>query len=244
MRFVLVCAVLCLVSFHANSADTAGVLDRVSLSGMSGAASVEDGEAVIPHDELAAPVYSRQELCDAVVAAAEAHELPIGFLARLIWQESGFDTVAVSRAGAQGIAQFMPEVAAEMGVDPFDPTEALPASARFLRDLYRQFGNAGLAAAAYNAGAGRVRNWLSRRTRLPQETRNYVQIITGRQPEQWIGTRQKFSDYKFPLGTQCQQAAANVVAAQASRWNHRASRPRVIRVQVESIASPDATVSR
>src|SRR5262245_34267138 len=59
----------------------------------------------------------------------------------------------VSRAGAQGIAQFMPETAATVGLDnPFDPLQAIAASARLLRNLVRQFGNLGLAAAAYNAG--------------------------------------------------------------------------------------------
>ena len=74
----------------------------------------------------------------------------------------------------------MPQTAVEMGLrNPFDPLQAIPASARFLRKLYNQFGNLGLAAAAYNAGGGRIEKWLSRRSTLPKETRAYVQIITG-----------------------------------------------------------------
>ncbi|NOJ48824.1 lytic transglycosylase domain-containing protein [Bradyrhizobium sp. WSM 1744] len=126
-------------------------------------------------------------ICEAVRAAAEENDIPIGFLVRLLWQESRFRTTEVSSAGAQGIAQFMPQTAVEMGLrDPFDPLQAIPASARFLRKLYAQFGNLGLAAAAYNAGGGRIEKWLSRRSSLPKETRAYVKIITGQKAEAWI----------------------------------------------------------
>lgn len=127
-----------------------------------------------------------EQVCEQLAAAAQAHDLPPAFLARLIWQESRFNPRAVSPVGAQGLAQFMPGTAAEYGLeDPFDPLAALPASARFLRALRDQFGNLGLAAAAYNAGAGRIQNWLARRGKLPEETRNYVRIITGQPPEKW-----------------------------------------------------------
>ncbi len=135
------------------------------------------------YDESASPDL----ICEAVKAAAEEHDIPIGFLARLLWQESRFRAEEVSSAGAQGIAQFMPQTAVEMGLrDPFDPLQAIPASARFLRKLHNQFGNLGLAAAAYNAGGGRIEKWLSRRSTLPKETRAYVKIITGHKAEAWI----------------------------------------------------------
>jgi hypothetical protein len=70
--------------------------------------------------------------------------------------------------------------------DPFDPFKALPASARFLRKLHNEFGNLGLAAAAYNAGSGRIQKWLSGRSALPRETRDYVRIITGNNAENWL----------------------------------------------------------
>ena len=125
-------------------------------------------------------------ICEAVKAAAEEHDIPIGFFVRLLWQESRFRSEEVSHAGAQGIAQFMPQTAVEVGLrDPFDPLQAIPASAKFLRKLYNQFGNLGLAAAAYNAGGGRIEKWLSRRSTLPQETRAYVKIITGHKAEMW-----------------------------------------------------------
>ena len=125
-------------------------------------------------------------ICEAVKTAAEEHDLPIGFFVRLLWQESRFRAAEISSAGAQGIAQFMPQTAVEMGLrDPFDPMQAIPASAKFLRKLHNQFGNLGLAAAAYNAGGGRIQKWLSRRGPLPKETRAYVKIITGHKAEAW-----------------------------------------------------------
>ena len=125
-------------------------------------------------------------ICEAVKAAAEENDIPIGFFVRLLWQESRFQTEEVSSVGAQGIAQFMPRTAVEMDLrDPFDPLQAIPASARFLRKLHKQFGNIGLAAAAYNAGGGRIAKWLARRGPLPKETRAYVKIITGHKAEAW-----------------------------------------------------------
>jgi hypothetical protein len=80
----------------------------------------------------------------------------------------------------------MPGTAAERGLlDPFDPIQALPKSAEFLRELRGQFGNLGLAAAAYNAGPQRVRDWMAGRRTLPAETRNYVLAITGLSADEW-----------------------------------------------------------
>jgi hypothetical protein len=118
--------------------------------------------------------------------AATAHTLPVGYFLRLIRQESGFNPNSVSRAGAQGIAQFMPGTAFDRGLrDPFDPAEALPKSAELLHDLRDHFGNLGLAAAAYNAGSERVHRWLAGKSQLPQETIDYVRVITGHEVVEW-----------------------------------------------------------
>jgi len=127
-----------------------------------------------------------ERFCHALREAAESSGIPVPFFARLIWQESRFKSNEVSHAGAQGVAQFMPGTAAEVGLDdPFDPMKALPASAKFLRKLRDDFGNLGLAAAAYNAGPGRIQKWLARQSALPRETRDYVRIITGTKAEDW-----------------------------------------------------------
>ena len=145
---------------------------------------------------------TREAMCLMIESAATANELPLEFFARVIWQESHFQSNAVgpvTRSGqrAQGIAQFMPGTASERRLlDPFDPVLALPKSAEFLSELRSQFGNLGLAAAAYNAGPRRVQEWLAGSGPMPQETRNYVAAITGRSVDDWAaaGNRGKMLD--------------------------------------------------
>ena len=142
-----------------------------------------------PARESAAPSKAPGQttsLCDALGAAAAANQLPVDFFIRLIWQESRFKPDAISRKGAEGIAQFMPATARASGLEnPFDPHEAITKSGQLLRDLRQEFGNLGLAAAAYNAGSGRVHDWLGGRKPLPRETRAYVRIVTGRSADEW-----------------------------------------------------------
>ncbi|AWN47396.1 lytic transglycosylase [Methylobacterium terrae] len=129
----------------------------------------------------------RREFVALAESAATRHGLDAEFFKRLIRQESGYNPNAVSAAGAQGIAQFMPATALMVGLDdPFDPRKALPKSAEHLAALRQRLGNEGLAAAAYNAGEARVRAWLAGRSALPLETQNYVLTITGRQASEWI----------------------------------------------------------
>ncbi len=132
------------------------------------------------------PVPVVDIVCPLIEEQAAARGLPPMFLMRLIFKESRFDPKAVSPKGAQGIAQFMPGTAADRGLaDPFEPKSAIVHSASLLADLKAQFGNIGLAAAAYNAGAERVRGWLAGRSKLPAETRSYVSFITGRPADDW-----------------------------------------------------------
>lgn len=127
-----------------------------------------------------------QALCRLIDESAKARGLPVPFLTRLIWRESSFRVGVVSPAGAQGVAQFMPGTARERGLlDPFDPEQAIPHAAHLLADLKRQFGNLGLAAAAYNGGATRVSKWLAGDGGLPAETRAYVAAITGVPADDW-----------------------------------------------------------
>ncbi len=127
---------------------------------------------------------ARQSLCLMLESAADANQLPLPFFARVIWRESRFDPNAVgprTRSGehAQGIAQFMLGTAAEHGLDnPFDPIQALPKAAAFLSRLRDQFGNLGLAAAAYNAGPARIEGRLAGTRSMPAETSAYVEAIT------------------------------------------------------------------
>ena len=142
--------------------------------------------ATLPTELTSPPELPVELVCDALARAAEETGLPPSFFARLIWQESKFKQRVVSHAGARGVAQFMPATAVQFGLhNPFDPIASVAASARFLRELFQQFGNIGLAAAAYNAGPRRIQDWLAQRGKMPDETRNYVKIITGQPIEKW-----------------------------------------------------------
>jgi hypothetical protein len=167
--------------------------------------------------ESNAPALSRQEICTRIAAVAQANELPIGFFANLIWRESQFDHEAISRVGAMGIAQFMPDVADRLGLNAFDARDALPASGRLLRTLRARFGNLGLVAAAYNAGPKRVLDWLQQRGGLPQETRDYVGIVTGRPVEQWREGKAKTVVFNVPRHVPCHRITEFAEVEQAER---------------------------
>ena len=139
--------------------------------------------------------------CGVLETAAAKYGLPSGFFRRLIRQESNFDPKAISRAGAMGIAQFMPGTARWRGLaDPLEPNQSLNESARWLSELRALFGNLGLAAAAYNAGPQRVKDWIAGRGKLPGETRAYVRIITGLSADEWLHGQQPQHDFDEPGG--------------------------------------------
>lgn len=175
-------------------ASLAQVTAQDAASGAAGFARPSVEELAIPQPkpaDTARESETREAMCLMVESAARAAGLPLEFFARVIWQESRFQSDAVgpvTRSGerAQGIAQFMPGTASERRLlDPFDPVQALPKSAEFLGELRDQFGNLGLAAAAYNAGPRRTQEWLAGTGYMPQETRNYVSAITGSTVEEW-----------------------------------------------------------
>ena len=157
---------------------------------------------------------SPDDICHAIEQSAAENGLPVEFFARVIWQESRFNAQAVSRKGAEGIAQFMPATADVRGLnDPFDPIAALREAASYLGDLRKQFGNLGLAAAGYNAGPGRVRAWLDRRRVLPRETRDYVAIVTGWTADEWASASPpKEADTTIPEALPCTRLAHLILA--------------------------------
>ncbi len=131
---------------------------------------------------------------DMISATLKEEGLPQDLI-YLAQAESGFHPLAVSRAGARGIWQFMASRGRGYGLyhnlyvdERQDPEKSTRAAARHLKDLYAQFGDWYLAMAAYNSGPGTVQAavkrtgyadfWeLYRRNVLPKETRNYVPII-------------------------------------------------------------------
>jgi hypothetical protein len=172
------------IAEDAPPAMTGSRIVRPSVEELAIPADKKPGDAAVVSD-------TREAMCLMIESAAKAEDLPLEFFARVIWQESRFQSNAVgpvTRNGqrAQGIAQFMPGTASERRLlDPFDPVQALPKSAEFLAELRGQFGNLGLAAAAYNAGPRRVQEWLAGSGYMPQETRNYVLAITGSSVDDW-----------------------------------------------------------
>jgi hypothetical protein len=169
--------------------------------------------------EAAGNINTREAMCLMIESAARAQDLPLEFFARVIWQESRFQSDAVgpaTRSGqrAQGIAQFMPGTANERRLlDPFDPVQALPKSAEFLSELRGQFGNLGLAAAAYNAGPRRVQEWLAGTGYMPQQTRNYVLAITGTPVDDWAAAGNGGKPAARPPASSCRELMALLTRA-------------------------------
>jgi hypothetical protein len=216
------------LTFSADPIHTSGWRDLDSAGGGGNAGADLTDAAITP-----------EAICQALKAAAAAHDLPLLFFARLIWQESRFKPNAVSRAGAQGVAQFMPKVAAEMGLaDPFDPVQALPMSARLLSRLYERFGNWGLAAAAYNGGPRRVQEWLSRKGGLPRETRHYVQTITGITAEQWVRSTPRKVEFKRPPRIPCEDLPPSELHAVVMKIPLPPVRPELAEITEASAAAP------
>jgi hypothetical protein len=136
-----------------------------------GAGRAGDGRSAVP-----AFVPARFEA--PIARAASRWNVSAALLAAQLYVESNFNPFAVSRAGARGIAQFMPGTARVYGLrNPLDPEAAIDAQAHLMRDLLRRFGSVPLALAGYNAGAGAV----DRCGCIPPypETQAYVARILG-----------------------------------------------------------------
>jgi peptidoglycan DL-endopeptidase CwlO len=115
---------------------------------------------------------------DLFARAGNRHDVDPALLAAVASQESGFDSRAVSPAGAQGLMQFMPATAQGLGVNPMDPASAINGAAQYLSRLTQQFGSTSLALAAYNAGPGTVSSYGG----IPPypETQNYVRSVLSK----------------------------------------------------------------
>jgi cell wall-associated NlpC family hydrolase len=142
---------------------SAGSLSAGSLSAGSLSAGLVPAEVA-----QYAPLFAQNE---------RAYQLPAGLLAAVAETESGGNAGAVSPVGAQGLMQLMPSTARGLGVDPWDPAQAVQGAAQLLSGYLRRFGSVPLALAAYNAGPGAVEQYGG----VPpyRETQNYVNKITG-----------------------------------------------------------------
>jgi hypothetical protein len=125
--------------------------------GATGGTSVAAGGDGVVSEGGGLPAYVPVRFRVSLLRAAAHWGVSAALLAAQLMAESNFNPFAVSPAGAQGIAQFIPSTAAAYGLgDPFDPVAAMDAQAHLMSDLIRQFGSPQLALAAYNAGPAPV----------------------------------------------------------------------------------------
>lgn len=126
------------------------------------------------------PAAYREALYKPLIREAEVrYRLPPGLMQALVWAESRFNPMAISPAGAAGLAQLMPATARELGVrNRHDPAQNVDGGARYLRQMLDRFGVVHLALAAYNAGPGAV----TRAGGIPRnrETPAYVRSVLQR----------------------------------------------------------------
>ena len=129
---------------------------------------------------------SLTNLASTIAYYAKEHNVDPLIMTALFTQESGFNPAARSYCGATGIAQFMPETAAGMGVDPYDVTSSINGACEYISNLMENFGDYSLALAGYNAGGGAVAKYGG----IPpySETVNYVNSIT----DMWAKLKQQY----------------------------------------------------
>lgn len=117
-----------------------------------------------------------------IAQASQKYGIPDSLLTAQINQESGFNPNAVSPAGAEGIAQFMPATAQSIGLkNPFDPTEAIPAMAKYDAQNFNQFGNITKMLEAYNEGPNAVANGVIA-PGVKSYANNIINAANGTQP--------------------------------------------------------------
>ena len=136
----------------------------VQVQSVSSAGPVVAIRQVLPSDSsggstVMGNVTVPAQYASTIAQAASNNGIPASLLAALLYHESRFEPTAVSSAGAEGIAQFMPATAAGMGIDPDDPTEAINGAAKLLGSYTSQFGSYSDALAAYDAGSSAVERY-------------------------------------------------------------------------------------
>jgi soluble lytic murein transglycosylase-like protein len=121
-------------------------------------------------------------IADYIAEAARRFGLPVAWIRAVMGAESARDARAVSRKGAMGLMQIMPDTWSELraryglGRDPFDPRDSILAGAAYLREMHDRYGSPGFLA-AYNAGPQRYDEYLAGVRALPAETRAYVAML-------------------------------------------------------------------
>jgi hypothetical protein len=215
-RINLAMMAACVGFLTAPVAPAAAAVANVAPKQYCRTAELDDGR---PRTVCIRLAHYSEDVCAAIERFARDADLPAGYFARLIWQESHFDPSAISPAGAAGIAQFMPGTARLQGLEnPFDPVTALWHSAQYLRFLAGKFGNLGLAAAAYNGGEGAAGRFIAGTGSLAVETLDYVRIVTGEPVTRWLTGEAGAPDYALQPGKPFHAACLDL--AETGRATH------------------------
>jgi hypothetical protein len=153
------------------------------------------GGIVGAHRPEPIPKAETSDVIPLIKSIAEKEGVPTELALAIAQQESGFRQNARSSVGAIGIMQLMPTTARQLGINPYDAQQNIEGGVRYLKRLLDHYsGNQALAAAAYNAGPGRVDKALALGATLPKETLQYVPSVLARE--------QNFSAYLQRPGEQ------------------------------------------
>ena len=168
--------------------DEKGVVHFTNIQGLDSRYKLirkEDGSPINPASTYAAKVFMPsqadiEKYAHIIKTAAKAYGVDASLVHAVISAESGYDRYAISRTGAMGLMQLMPDTARRYGVqNMMDPAENIHGGVRYLADLLSMFkGRVDLAIAAYNAGENAV---IRAGHRIPNyaETRHYVPKVLG-----------------------------------------------------------------
>jgi soluble lytic murein transglycosylase-like protein len=167
-------------------------------------------------------------IADYIAEAARRFGVPVSWIRAVMGAESAGDARAISRKGAMGLMQIMPDTWSELraryglGRDPFDPHDNILAGAAYLREMHDRYGSPGFLA-AYNAGSQRYDDYLAGVRALPAETRAYVATLApliGVEPLESsvvIPTADPLAWTRSPLFVVRAGGSANAAASQEQR---------------------------
>ena len=159
----------------------AAVVAAVLLLSLTGAGVCSaQGEPLVAEQSKREPAVSL--FADLVAEAAQRFGVPALWINAVMMEESAGDVRAVSRQGAMGLMQIMPDTWEDLrsrhglGLDPFDPRDNILAGAAYLREMHDRYGSPGFLA-AYNTGPKRYEEYLTTARELPMETQGYVATL-------------------------------------------------------------------